>query len=225
MVFGRHTLDGRADTVLSVPHEKERGAASGAGRVGQLRPLDSIRLNGVRRFMEGQESDAKPVIHGLAWRLAGIPLANYDMMPDPNRDRTATRAPKRQRRGGNARATSHAVGQGPALISTPIAPAFLLGQVAVTAGRFSAHSAKRSPTVVSPEGCWSMVVKPDPVEITAVFDATPNAPYATSFALANAASAAVNVVTAVPLTESVCTIAPDPLVPDVLTPLHCEIIH
>lgn len=48
MVFGRHTLDGRADTVLSVPHEKERGAASGAGRVGQLRPLDSIRLNGVR---------------------------------------------------------------------------------------------------------------------------------------------------------------------------------
>jgi hypothetical protein len=26
----------------------------------------------------------------MAWRLAGIPLANYDMMPDFNRDRTAT---------------------------------------------------------------------------------------------------------------------------------------
>src|SRR5512143_318415 len=68
--------------------------------------------------------------------------------------------------------------QGPtfALISTPKAPAFLLGHVAVTPGRSTAHSANRSPTVLSPEGCWSMVAKPLPGAITAVAFATPKAP-------------------------------------------------
>ncbi len=40
--------------------------------------------------MEGQESDAKPVNHLMAWRLAGIPPLDYDILPDFNRDRTAT---------------------------------------------------------------------------------------------------------------------------------------
>src|ERR1043166_6343644 len=70
-----------------------------------------------------------------------------------------------------------------------------------------------------------MSVNPDPAVITGVELATPSAPNATLLGLANAASAAVGVVTAVPLTDAVCTIAPDPFVPVMSTPLHCDAIH
>jgi hypothetical protein len=63
-----------------------------------------------------------------------------------------------------------------ARISTPTTPPLLPDQVAVIAFRSTAHSANRSPTVPSPDGCWSMVVNPVPAVTTVVALATPNTP-------------------------------------------------
>jgi hypothetical protein len=63
-----------------------------------------------------------------------------------------------------------------ALISTPSAPAFRLLHVAATVLRFLAHSASRSPGVLSPEGCSLISVKPAPGVTAATLLRTPNAP-------------------------------------------------
>jgi hypothetical protein len=105
--------------------------------------------------MQGRESDAKPVNHWMAWRLAGIPPLEYDILPDFNRDETATKTSGREIGTTDRRpkvvnlmiaadrwcASAGArysrwllIYQGAALISTPRAPALLLGQVAAIAG-------------------------------------------------------------------------------------------
>ena len=63
-----------------------------------------------------------------------------------------------------------------ALISTPNAPALLFDHVASIVLSFTAHSANRSPVVLSPEGCSSIRVNPLPAVATGVLLAIPNTP-------------------------------------------------
>src|SRR5437867_2832875 len=62
-----------------------------------------------------------------------------------------------------------------ALISTPSAPPFRLVQVAATVLRFVAHSASRSPGVLSPDRCSTLSVNPAPGSTTATLRFTPKA--------------------------------------------------
>src|SRR5947208_770302 len=85
-----------------------------------------------------------------------------------------------------------------ALISTPSAPPFRLVQVAATVLRFVAHSASRSPGVLSPDGCSAISVNPAPGGTAAAALRAPNTPQALQLAFPNAACGALRPVTPSP---------------------------
>src|ERR1041385_468254 len=116
-------------------------------------PLELVVLLGCGRVLPLPVAASAPVAPLIALPLASFAVTVIVDVPLPATIGDVALTVERAASTGPGAPTA-------ALISTPSAPPFRAVHVAATAPRFVAHSASRSPGVLSPDGCSAISVKP-----------------------------------------------------------------